>query len=149
MHGIYIPCLRRHSSQQLKVNIHMYFNVQRSGSGWPRLHIRGRLRQQPHTNLPSRRDIPSGIWMLGIRGWRIQGTGRDCCHVQWQHSSMWQREPPHSSVLSAPTAKTNRFVTFTVAFSSHHLIWRYFKAVSLNFCFYFSDSLFQSLSRYP
>ncbi|XP_021928085.1 RING finger protein nhl-1 isoform X2 [Zootermopsis nevadensis] len=81
--------------------------VQRSSSGRPRLHIRSRLGQQPHTDLPSRWNISSGVRMLGIRGWGIQGTGRDRCHVQWQHSSLRQREPPHSSFLTAPATNSN------------------------------------------
>lgn len=116
----------------------MYCNTQRSSSGRPRLHIRSRLGQQPHTDLPSRWNISSGVRMLGIRGWGIQGTGRDRCHVQWQHSSLRQREPPHSSFLTAPA--TNRFViSLTKPFSSKNLKFiNYIKIVNYKYYLYLS-----------
>ena len=96
-----------HSEVQAKTSV--FSNVQRSSSGRPGIHFRGRLRQQPHTNLSSRWDIPTGIRMLGIRRRGVQGTGGDRCHVQWQHFGMRQRESSHTSLLNAPA--TNRFVT--------------------------------------
>lgn len=139
---IYISCVRKHDhTQQLKVNASMCSNEQRSSSGRSGLHIRGRLRQQPHTDLPSRWNISSGIRMLGIRGWRVQGTGRDRRHVQWQHSSMRQREPPHSSFLNA--SPTNRFVTLTKAFYTKNLkLLSDLETVNLKYCLCISNTLF-------
>ncbi|XP_069677939.1 RING finger protein nhl-1 isoform X5 [Periplaneta americana] len=80
--------------------------LERSGRGRPRVHIRSRLGQQPHTDLPSRWDIPSGVRMLGVRGRGVQGTGRDSSHVQWQHPSVRQGESSHTSVLSSPEIRS-------------------------------------------
>jgi hypothetical protein len=99
----------------------MCSDVQGSSCGRPRIHIRSRLRQQPHTDLPSRWNIPSGFRMLGIRGWGVQRIGRDRCNVQWQYSSMRQREPPNSSFLNTPAGM--RFVRFNKILCSPKLKW--------------------------
>jgi hypothetical protein len=121
--------------------------MQRSSCGRPRIHIRGRLRQQPNTDLPSRRDIPSGFRMLGIRGRRVQRIGRDRCHVQRQYSSMRQREPSHSSFLNTPTGKRSVKLTEVISWQKLELICHFNIFVSY-FLLHFWNTFLPSLSSY-
>lgn len=124
----------------------MHSVVQRSSCGRPRIYIRGRLRQQSHTDLPSRWDIPPGFRMLGIRGRGVQRIGRDRCHVQWQYSSMRQREPPHSSFLNTPAA--SRFVRLSKVIFLKLKLKNHFKTFDLHFLLCFWNMLFPSLASY-
>ncbi|PSN52645.1 hypothetical protein C0J52_08819 [Blattella germanica] len=82
---------------------HFHVDIKGGSSGRPRLHLRSGLRQQPNPNLPPRRDIPSSVRMLGIRGRGVQRLGRHSSHVQRQHLSVRPGEPSHSSLLNTAT----------------------------------------------
>ena len=73
--------------------------MQGSGGRRTGIHNSGRQRQQSDTGVPSRRQIPEGIRVLGLNGRGIQGFGGRGSDTHWQHTGERQGEPPTPDLL--------------------------------------------------